>query len=238
MSSDTTSPIIKLSVFTVSEWKNAIITKALELNAYEILTNTESPPDPKDRRLVAEYSARRSKLAGYIRSTLDMVQITTVLSGVDILDLPAVFVKLVTTYKPKTSASRVSLLQELTTLRKKEEETFEQYGSRAIEIASRLIALLPKGASYEKEKPTKLDGFVHGDGHTTASPVYKAATFNHLSADRGSTFDAGYSAKDLARDLALSMIPIGLGTSENEKMLRHTLNHIDKMSSKIGRAHV
>ena len=92
MSTDTlTAGPLKLSVFTVVEWKNALITKALDLNALGILDRTEDKPDSStDAQLRADYNARRSKIAGYIRGTLDVTQISTLLSGIKILDIPKV----------------------------------------------------------------------------------------------------------------------------------------------------
>ena len=125
MSSDTTSTAIKLSIYMVAEWKNNLITKALKFAAYGILTGTESPPAPLETRAMESYNSHQSKLAGYIRGTLDIIQITTILNGVDILDIPTIYAKLLSTYESKTLASRVSILQELVSLCKKNDETFE-----------------------------------------------------------------------------------------------------------------
>ena len=107
MSSDsTTSSATMLSVYTIAQWKSELITKALDLNALDILNDKESPPDPSgDARLVADYRLRKSKLAGYIRGTLDEVQLTTVLGDIKITDIPAVYKALLKAYHPKTAAS-------------------------------------------------------------------------------------------------------------------------------------
>ena len=217
MSNDSsTSTPLKLSVYTVVEWKNNLITRALELNALGILENTENAPASTEARLTADYNARKSKIAGYIRSTLDTTQISTILTGIHILDIPAVYKALLDAYEPKTSASRVSILQELVSLRQQDNETFEQYGSRAMEIANRLISLLPAGPTYVPETVTAVTAY-NSLGGTT--PSYTLATFNQILAGGRSSYVQGYTANDLARHLALSMIPIGLGDSESAKML-------------------
>ena len=225
MSSDTTSTAVKLSIYTIAEWKNNLITKALEFSAYGILMGTESPPAPSETRATESYNSRQSKLAGYIRGTLDIVQITTILNGVDILDIPTIYAKLLSAYESKTSASRISILQELVSLRKKNDETFEQYGSHAIELASRLVAQLPAGPKYTPEIVKRVDV-----KYGTGDAVY-TTTYNHIENGKESSYVAGYTAENLAQQLALSMIPIGLGDSELDRFLRNMLNHLDKSSS-------
>ena len=97
-----------------------------------------------------------------------------------------------------------------------------------MEIANRLISLLPAGPTYVPETITAVTAY-NSSGGTT--PSYTPATFNQILAGGRSSYVQGYTANDLARHLALSMIPIGLGDSESAKMLRHTLNHIDEAAS-------
>lgn len=228
MSTDTAATAVKLSVYTVAEWKNNVLTKALDLNAYGILDASEEAPDSTDCKSVLDYNSRRSRLAGYIRGTLDVVQLSTVLRDVDILDNHKVYTTLLAAYEPKTSASRVSIMQELITLHKKDDETFEQYGARAIEVASRLVSMLPAGAQYTPEMSSARnvsEQVSDGAGGFTQQTVLKRIL------DVPSSFTPGYSAADLAKQMALSMIPLGLGNNESEKLLRHTLNHIDEAAT-------
>ena len=97
-----------------------------------------------------------------------------------------------------------------------------------MEIANRLISLLPASPTYTQETTQSMAGYVTAGGPTA---TYMPRTFNHVQTGSKSTYVQGYTANDLARHLALSMIPIGLGDTESAKMLRHTLNHIDEAAS-------
>ena len=230
-SSSTSSSSFKLSVYNVAEWKNKLITKALLLNAYAILQGKEKEPDEvTEAKAHRDYMNRVSLLAGYIRDTLTEAQLQTVLRGVDILDIPKVHRTLLAAYKPKTSASSVSLMQELTTLRKKDNETYEELGNRALEVASRLIAQLPARPRYTPELTENVNVTVTasptiaGESPTLQTVVKKAVIVP-------SEYDPGYSAADLTNHLALSMIPLSLGGTEPETLLCHTLNHIDEVAT-------
>lgn len=114
------------------------------------------------------------------------------------------------------------------TLRKGSEghanESYQDFGSRCLALGARLTSLLGKGAAYQQETTSIITvNVVTGTG-TTASTSPR--TFNDLTA--ASTHSLGYTAADLARDLALSMIPIGLGKEDGN--LRHTLNHLPSSS--------
>ena len=105
-----------LNIYTVQHWKRVCINKALELNAYEILTGDESQPSTSDPKARASFNERCSRLVGYIRSTLDHSQTTTIIGDIDMLDAPTIWKRLPTAYEPKTSGGRISVLQELITL--------------------------------------------------------------------------------------------------------------------------
>lgn len=216
------SPIL-LSAFTIQPWKRNVVNKALEYNAYRIICGEEAKPPSGTTseaiKLRASYDERSSKIVGYIRSTLDYTQTETVLAGIDILDARTTWKTLLEFYQPKSAATRSSILQELVSVRKgsegHENESYQDYGSRVIAIASRLISLLPKGAEYTEEATIGTTVPDITDGGETSSRVVSELTAS-------STFDEGYTAKDLAMDLALSMVPIGLG--KDDDLLRHTLN--------------
>lgn len=213
MSSTVENP---LNIFTVQTWKRVCINKALELNAYEILMGEESQPSISDTKARASFNERRSKLVGYIRSTLDHSQTTTILDGIETLDAPAIWKRLLSAYEPKTSGGRISVLQEIITLRKgdtdHENESYTDFGTRALSLASRLVSLLPTGAEYTQEQTES----------TTVGTGDNARTRQILQSS--SKFSKGYTASDLAMDLAVAMIPIGLG--KDDTMLQHTLNHL------------
>ena len=95
---------------------------------------------PSELKARASFTERRSRLVGYIRSTLDHSQTTTIIGNVDILDAPAIWKQLLAAYEPKDSGGRISVLQELITLRKgdaeHENESYSDYGTCAIGLAS------------------------------------------------------------------------------------------------------
>ncbi|KAJ3527988.1 hypothetical protein NMY22_g9579 [Coprinellus aureogranulatus] len=219
---DATS-LVKLSAFTFQQWKLQIENKALELNAYEILTGIEGEPNSDaDQKTKADFASRRSKIVGFIRSTLDYSQLETIIGGIHILDAPTIWETLIGVYSPKTASSRMGVIQELISIRMRspghENETYQDYGSRCMALASRLTALLANGPRYVAEGskavkvPAVSDGKVVGekDMMELTSPSY---------------YREGYLASHLARDLGLSMIPIGL--AKEDTILRNMLNHID-----------
>ena len=213
-----------LSVLTVAKWKDELITEALDLHAYGILNGTEEAPSSgSDAKLIHSFNQRQSRLASYIRKTLDEVQRQTILAGIDVLDVCTTYKTLLEQYEPKTSASRVSVIQELVSFHKKDDETYSEYGSRSIAIANRLLSLLPSGPVYSKEV-TQLYETTKGTGEA-------AQKFTYTGVKTPSKYTEGYGARDLCLQLALSMIPIGLGNAEEDKLLRHTLNHLDETQS-------
>jgi hypothetical protein len=135
--SPSTDSLPALSVLTVAQWKTQLTDEAFTLNAYGILMGTETAPaSSADARTKADYSACKSSLIGLMHKSLDMAQKQTVLANVDILDAQATYEALLAAYEPKTSASRVAVIQELLALRKKDEERYASFGSRALEIVS------------------------------------------------------------------------------------------------------
>lgn len=224
----TSTSLVMLNAYNVQQWKFTVENKAFELNAWGILMGEEKLPSIKaDEKVKSDYASRRSKLIGYIRSTLNHSQVETILSGIPVTNVAAIWKKLLATYEPKTSGSRIGVLQELMSLRMKspgmENETYSDYGLRCMALAARLTSLLPQGAEYLMETTQTVT--IASQTTTTGDTV----TVTDVS--RGaeelltpSAFDEGYTAAHLARDLALSMIPIGLG--KDDTILRNTLNHI------------
>ena len=217
-----------LTAYTVQQWKFTVENKAFDLNAYGILTGEEKKPGSNaDDKVKSDYASRRSKLIGYVRSTLDHSQLETVLSGIQVTDIAAIWEKLLETYQPKTSGSRISVLQEMMALRMRssgfEKETYSDFGSRCMAHASRLTALLPQGAEYlpETTQTVTISSQTTSDGATTTIQSTSRGAHELLTP---SAFEEGYTAAHLARDLAISMIPIGLG--KDDTILRNTLNHI------------
>ena len=87
-----------LTTTTVQQWKRICINEALKLNAYTILIGEETAP-LSDAKLLANYYDRRSKMVGYLRSTLDASQTETILSTIGITDLHSCWKALLNVYK-------------------------------------------------------------------------------------------------------------------------------------------
>jgi len=217
-----------LTAYTVQQWKFSIENKVFNLNTYSILTGEEKKPGSNaDDKVKSDYASHRSKLTGYIWSTLDHSQPETVLSGIQITNIAAIWKKLLETYQPKMSGSRIGVLQEMMALRMRslglENETYSDFGLCCMALSSRLTALLPQEAEYLPETTQTI---------TTSSQTTSAgATTTIQSTGRGadelltpSAFEEGYTAAHLACNLALSMIPIGLG--KDDTILHNMLNHI------------
>ena len=102
------SSTIHLSAATVSQWKLDIENEAMSLDAIDILKGEEEEPTgdtSDDKKAFRQYRSRRSKLTGYIRKTLDVAQIESILRNVNINDPKAQFDALLAHYQPKTSSS-------------------------------------------------------------------------------------------------------------------------------------
>ena len=177
------TPLPNLSVATVGQWKSQLIDEAFSLNAYGILEGTESPPAANEARLVADYNACRSALIGLIRKSLDASQKETVIAGIDPLGANAIYKKLLDQYEPKTAASRMSVMQEIIALRKKDDEAYSVFGARAIELGNRLQALLPQAPSLVPVKTQT----------TAATPTASSLTIQEEEA----SLTEGYTAADL-----------------------------------------
>ncbi|KAJ3529174.1 hypothetical protein NMY22_g9110 [Coprinellus aureogranulatus] len=95
------------------------------------------------------------------------------IGGIHILDAPTIWETLIGVYSPKTASSRMGVIQELISICMRspghENETYQDYGSRCMALASRLTALLANGPRYiaEGSKAVKVpavsDGKVVGE---------------------------------------------------------------------------
>ncbi|KAJ2911400.1 hypothetical protein MD484_g9014, partial [Candolleomyces efflorescens] len=187
-----------LTIFTVQEWKRYIINEPQKINAYTILVGKErAPPEGSsvaNIKLTSSYNEQASKIA------------------------------LLEAYKPKTATNHITVLQELVSLRKgsdgHESKTYQKYGSRALNLANRLVSLLSGGPIYIKEQISDIEL-----GKDNTKRTVRNIKTDEDGTYQDSVFSPGYSARDLAIDLALSMIPIGL--NKEDEMLRHTINHLD-----------
>ncbi|KAF5339456.1 hypothetical protein D9611_009755 [Ephemerocybe angulata] len=239
MSSTTNAEPVKLSAFTVQAWKRQVNTKALDFAAWGILHGTEPYPGfSADPKTIASWNERRSKLLGYIMSTIDETMADTFLQDISTVDVNDMWLRLIELFEPKSAASRTAVLQELMAMRMSspgnENESFQQYGNRAIALAARLSSLLPPGPSYIPEDVSQVMVPILRPLKDKKSaertyavderiPMAQAAGFAEHYIP--SSYTPGYQATTLARELANSIIPIGLPASADA--LRRTLNLLD-----------
>jgi hypothetical protein len=246
MPSDSSSNVVMLTAYTVAAWKRYILGQALKLNALGILDGSEKKPSStSDAKVIASFAERRSKMAGAIFETLDEAQSDVLLNDIATLNVARTYTTLLETYEPKTSGSRVSALQELLALRKgapgHENESYQDFGARAVALGNRFASLLPKGATYTAEVvidqvlPTFGSGAVIAQGVTNTVPIVAVEDIERRVTP--SAFDAGFTAKDVVNDLASAMIILGLGPDDDQ--LCHTINHLaDSSDSKVVLEHL
>ena len=192
---------IMLAEANASKWKDAIINKALMLNAYNILMGTETLPSADtDETAVANFKARQSRLAGNIGSTLNEVHRALLRNATPKIaptDAHGIWVFIVNHLESKTTNSRLFAAQEMIALRKgdadHENEMYSAYGARCVWQGNIFKGLLPAGATCTRGKVM---------------------------------FNEGFTARDLVDELTISMIIIGLGFKQKDRQLQSTLTHI------------
>ena len=240
MSSSTSTDPVKLSAFTVQAWKRQVNTKSLDFAAWGILHDTEPRPDTSaDAKTISSWNERRSKLLGYIMSTVDDTMADLFLREIASVDVHDLYLGLINTFEPKTAASRTTVLQELIAIRfgsaGHENESYQEYGNRAIALASRLSSLLPPGSTYVQENidkvivPRLAAASKNKGTYTIVEEVPLMQIKYYADHFSPSVYTPGYQATMLARELANSIIPIGLPASADA--LRRTLNLLDIASN-------
>lgn len=166
------SGTVKLTVANFGQWKRQCINKALSLEEYEIMVGLETAPaatEPLKER--QNFRSRQSRMAGYLRKTLDHAQTESILANIGITDIHSIWNALLGVYEPKTAGSRTTAMQELIQLCKKEDESYMDYGSRCITIATKLCDLLPSA-------PTLVPASTDSTGNTI--PAHLSAGYTAL----------------------------------------------------------
>src|SRR5215217_6963995 len=221
MSSSQSSLPGSLSGTTVAQWKLNIENEALSINALLILEGREDEPsksnDPKGWK---DYWRRRSAIAGYIRKSLDHAQTLTILKGIKADDPEKMYAKLVDYYEPKTAQSRAAALLNLFTIRKKDDETYADFGARVVAASSQVSDRLGDEPDYEPEDVQEETLSVVPAGSTTAVPTVKKVLITP------SSYEEGYTAFDLVNNLMQAIVILGLPQSST---LRDTLTHKDSV---------
>lgn len=201
----------KLSAERFQDWKQKCINKALGFDAYDILTQEETEPTlsttptSEELRALRDFRSRKSKIAGYIRDTLDAGHLALI-ANIPANDAPGIWDILLAHFESKDTNSRLVAMQELLALRMRdaghESENFSTYGARCVSASNRLRNLLPEGAS--------MSAAVASANGTIATPAI---------------LNPGFTATNLVNELAIGMIIIGLGSTPEERQLKHTLTH-------------
>ena len=205
LSTQPPAPYILLLETNTGQWKDAIINRALMLNAYEILMGTETLTSAgTDTAAVASFKARQSQLAGHIGNTLNDAHRALLKNATPSIapnDAYGIWTALVNHFESKTTNTCYFAVQGMMALCKgdagHENETYSAYGACCIRETNVLKNLLPAGATYTagKEKCT-------------------------------CSFKQGFSARDLVDELTINMIVVGLGFEEKDRQLQSTLTHI------------
>src|SRR5215217_7465787 len=230
----TTSNVVKLSATSVLAWKETVINRALDLNALDILSGDEVMEKPgtsgssEDKKEWREYCIRVTGMAGYIRSTLDLAQITSVLKGVENDNPKDMYNTLLEYYQPKTSQSRAAAFQELLSVRKTEDESYGEFGARVVSLGSEILARCPGAPTYV---PEQTDPIQVPDTTTEIYPDIDPTSTTAIKLLKHSLYLEGYTAADLIGDLITAMVIIGLPNDGDSAQLRHTLTHTDSDGS-------
>lgn len=124
----------------MGKWKDAIINKALMLNAYEILMGTETLTSVgEDTAAMASFKARQYHLASHIGSTLNDAHRALLKNATPSIapnDAYGIWMTMVNHLKSKTTDMRYFAVQGMMALRKgdarHENETYSAYGARCI----------------------------------------------------------------------------------------------------------
>ncbi|KAF5336192.1 hypothetical protein D9611_006262 [Ephemerocybe angulata] len=91
-----------LCAFTVQAWKRQVNTKALDFAAWGILHGTEPYPGfSADPKTIASWNERRSKLLGYIMSTIDETMADTFFQDISTVDVNDMWLRLIELFEPK-----------------------------------------------------------------------------------------------------------------------------------------
>ena len=153
-----------LAEANASEWKDAIINKALMLNAYDILMGTETLPSAEtDETAIANFKARQSWLAGSIGSTLNEAHRALLRNATPKIaptDAHSIWAFIVNHLESKTTNSRLFAAQEMIALRKgdadHENETYSAYGARCVRQGNIFKGLLLAGATCTRSRSMKV----------------------------------------------------------------------------------
>ena len=183
----TMGPHVMLTEANTSEWKYAIINKALMLNAYNILMGTERLGSASmDVTVIASFRSCQLRLAGTIGSTLNEGHDALIKNATPEIapnDAHGIWKFMVNELKSKSTNAHLYAAQEILALCKGDaghkNETYSAYGTHCVQQGSIFKNLLPGIKS--KTKTT--------DEFTTM---------------------------DLVNELTINMIIIGLGFGEKD----------------------
>ena len=207
---------IMLTETNASQWKDAIIDKAIIIDAYRILMGTETLSTVgNDPAALVSFRARQSQLAGNISSTLNeghhvLVRNATPKIAPD--DARGIWDFIVNNVESKTTNSRLFAAQEMIALWKgdagHENKTYSAYGACFVSQGNVFKNLLPAGPTFIAESVAQ--------GKAMPSDIGFVS----------SRFSEGFGARDLVDELTISMIIIGLGFNEKDRQPQSTLMHI------------
>ncbi|KAG8955677.1 hypothetical protein FRC04_007668 [Tulasnella sp. 424] len=213
-----------LSSATHTQWKHFITASALKAGALMIMKGTRARPYPAattdmaERKENREWEKARESIAGTIYGTLDEAHLAIV-SEIEPEDAAGLWKKLNEQYEKKDIGGRFFAIQNLMSMSFRDaehpsEKLFE-FGNRVVDASKKVSNLLPEGAS------------VSAATYTNATAVCSVTQADAVTVTQGvitqGVLTEGFSAKLFVEELAINVILIGLGRSEDVQQLKHTL---------------
>lgn len=211
-----------LSAENHTKWKHAIKATALSAGAWGIINGTSmlpntAPTDAGERKENRDWERCREQVSGSIFSTLDEAH-QSMVADIDPVDANALSVRLNEQYKKKDIGGQFFAMQNLMAITYRDAdhtmETLFEFGNCVIDGSKKLRDLIP-------DAPTIIPAM------TTAAVAVCTDMATHVATVTPgvitpATLGSGFTARDLIDELAINVILIGLGRSEEVQQLKHT----------------
>ncbi|KAG8949046.1 hypothetical protein FRC04_009120 [Tulasnella sp. 424] len=216
-----------LSSETHAKWKHAVKAAALSNGAWGILKGSSTIPhaNPTTEEHCKEnrdWEKRREGVSGVIYATLDEAH-QGIVADIDPEDAKALWDKLNAQYEKKDIGGRFFAMQNLMAITYKDidhpSETLSEFGNRVVDVAKKFRDLMPDEPKIVPATVTAATGTCRNDGAHGITITEGTLT--------PATLSTGFTATMLVDELAINVIIIGLGKSEESQRLKHTLIQTD-----------
>ncbi|KIO18675.1 hypothetical protein M407DRAFT_11762 [Tulasnella calospora MUT 4182] len=219
-----------LTAATHAEWKHAIKSTALTLGGWGILKGTSTIPNPippsssgstlsaEEKKENREWQKTREKIAGAIYATLDHAH-RSLIADVDDEDAKGLWDKLNAHYEKKDIGGRFFAMQNLMALTYRDlehpTESLAEFGNRVVDGSRKLRDLLPEERKIIPATVTNATATCKTDKNHVVDIVQGTLTDANLG--------PGFTTSVFVDELAINVILIGLGRSEDVQQLKHSL---------------